>query len=327
LKLPPLPFGATREFFPDYTQADRVKIYSIWGGIPAYWERLNPDISVFENLAEQLAPSNTWMLDEPRLLLQDFVTDPYNYVGIMRAIADGKHAIGDIAKRIGLTTSATSMYLSILRDTGFVVRRVPVTKRGTESRLGRYYVTDPYLRFYYRFLAAYQSKLALGKQKQMVEVIEEDLPQFVEDNMWLELCSNWLLLASEHDAVSLPVEEVGSEWKRSYTIDVVGMDQQAKYLVLGSCFWSEKPDVTKALDLLLKRSTAVVPDQEDWSTEYLLFTAQSWTETERAQAQAYIESRASRRGKINPIGVRLLDLEQVDEDLTMWTIGMYEPVV
>ena len=54
-----------------------------------------------ENLQYQLSTSNTWMLDESRLLLQDFVSDPYNYVGIMRAIADGKHSLGEIADRIG----------------------------------------------------------------------------------------------------------------------------------------------------------------------------------------------------------------------------------
>ncbi|MCZ7668747.1 MAG: ATP-binding protein [Chloroflexi bacterium] len=89
ISLPPLPFAVTRQYFPDYSAADRVAIYAIWGGVPAYWERLDPSLSVMENLRIQLQPSNTWMLDEPRILLQDFLTDLYNYVGIMRAMAQG----------------------------------------------------------------------------------------------------------------------------------------------------------------------------------------------------------------------------------------------
>jgi hypothetical protein len=61
-----------------------------------------------------------------------------------------------------------SQYLSILQDAGFVERRVPVTQ-GERSRLGHYHV-DPYLRFYYRFLASRQSQLALGIQEQLLEV-------------------------------------------------------------------------------------------------------------------------------------------------------------
>ena len=45
---------------------------------------------------------------------------------------------------------------------GFVERRVPVII-GEPSRLGRYHLVAPYLRFYYRLLANCQSQLALGE--------------------------------------------------------------------------------------------------------------------------------------------------------------------
>jgi hypothetical protein len=42
------------------------------------------------------------MQAEPRLLLQDFVTEPHNYVAILRAIAGGARAQNEIATRTGL---------------------------------------------------------------------------------------------------------------------------------------------------------------------------------------------------------------------------------
>lgn len=324
LKLPPLPFGATGRFFQDYDANERVQVYSIWGGVPAYWERLDTSIPALENLREQLVPSNTWMLDESRLLLQDFINDPYNYVGIMRAIADGNQSLSDISKRIGLSGGPTSKYLSILRDTGFVVRRVPATKKGTSSRQGRYFVTDPYLRFYYRFLAAYQSQLALGKQQQTLQNIAEGLPAFIEANTWQELCREWVLEASNHGALPLPVEYASSEWKRSYTIDLVGIHEKDKSLLLASCLWGQTQSAAKALSKLIKRTSAILPTDEKWSVHYLVFSSDGWSKKAHKEAKHLVsESQSGRTSrKWDAIGVRLLDLSEVDTDLGQWSASL-----
>ena len=68
VSLPPLPFGVTSEFFPNYTAEERVAIYSIFGGIPAYWERFSPSAPLDENILFQLL-SNNYLLDEPLILL------------------------------------------------------------------------------------------------------------------------------------------------------------------------------------------------------------------------------------------------------------------
>jgi len=103
MKLEPLRFGATHNYFPHYDAHERVTAYAIWGGIPAYWERQEQKLSVLENLRMLLNPASSWMLDEPRLLLQDFVNDPHNYVGVMRAIAKGTHSFSKIGQQTGLS--------------------------------------------------------------------------------------------------------------------------------------------------------------------------------------------------------------------------------
>ena len=129
IRLSPLPFAVTTQYFPEYSNIERVALYAIYGGVPAYWERIDPTKSVIENVQIQLRPSNAWMLDEHRLLLQDFITDLYNYVGIMRAMANGAQTLSEIGKMNGLSSTHMTSYLGILRETGFVERKVPVTQR------------------------------------------------------------------------------------------------------------------------------------------------------------------------------------------------------
>jgi AAA+ ATPase superfamily predicted ATPase len=112
-----------------------------------------------------LLTSNNLLQSEPRILLQDFISDPHNYLSILGAIANGAHVIKEIAEITGLPSPSghVSKYLGVLTETGFAERRVPVTEPGP-SRAGRYHITDPYLRFYFRFLADRQDQLALGAQ-------------------------------------------------------------------------------------------------------------------------------------------------------------------
>lgn len=329
MQLPPLPYGATAEFFPDYDAADRVALYAMWGGVPAYWERLDADRPIMENLRQIVLPAHSWMVDESRILLSDFITDMHNYVGILRAIADGQQTMGAIAKRTGLASGKASFYLSVLRDTGFVAREVPMSHRDREdSRSGRYVVTDPYLRFFYRFISANQSRLALGQIQPLLDQIEEELPAFIEANTWQELCRQWLLLAGARDAVPVAVDEVGSEWTGGQSFDVVGIDTAGTggaMTVLGDCFWDDHPVGPEALDTLARKATHALPKRDDAENDapqpvYLVaFAKGGWTDEAHEKAERIVNDAAGRR-RWRPAGIRLLDLATVDRDLAAWSV-------
>ena len=235
IDLPPLPFSVMSEFFPDYSLEERVAIYAIFGGVPAYWERLDKSLSLMENVQIQLLTPNTLMQEEPRLLLQDFISDTHNYVGIMQAIAQGSQTQGDISSYTGLSQGHISKYLSVLRKTGFVERQVPVTEKSKRSRRGHYHITDPYLRFYYRFLSTQQMQMALGTPRQSMNYIEQNLPRFIELYTWRELCREWMIGASRNSDMQTPLEDVGGAWTQKQAIDVFGINRLEKRLVLGTC--------------------------------------------------------------------------------------------
>jgi uncharacterized protein len=281
--------------------------------VPAYWERLDPTLSVLENVRELVLSPSSYMQEEPLWLLQDFITDPYNYVGIMQAIARGDRTSARICSRTGLPKGHVSRYLSILRDTGFVERRIPVTEPAN-SRRSRYYVTDPYLRFYYHFLSAQKTQLAIGGQRQALSNIEHQLPEFVEQNTWQELCSEWLLRSSAHQELPFSVTDVGSAWTRTAGVDVAGINRDSRHLVLGTCLWRGEPGDVAALQEMVARTAAIVPEKGKWSVAYLGFSADGWTPAARRFAAGLSESGAS-GANWKPVYSRLLDLEEVDDDL------------
>ena len=315
LKLLPLPFAETRHFFPRYRPDERVAVYAMMGGIPAYWERFDPQISVDNNIRRQFLTSNALLQDEPRLLLQDFITDAHNYVAILRAIAYGKRTPKEIAGYTGLEEKHVPAFLARLVDTGFVERRVSVTAPLT-ARSGRHAITDPYLRFYFRFLASRQTQLALGIQEQALEEIKRHLLDFIGTYTWEELCREWMLRASGMSKLPFLPDQVGSAWNKQVQIDVVGINSMEKTLLLGECKWSPQVMGRSVLKELVEKTAAILPHPEQWRIYYLGFARSGWT----AEARQYAAEIARHQDAAWQVaGMQLLDLEQVDHDLAEWT--------
>lgn len=320
IKLKPLPFVDTKAYFPNYSAEDRVWVYATWGGVPAYWERLNQDASVLENMRQQLLPSNTLMQEEPRILLQDFINDPHNYVGIMRAIASGAHTSNRLSTRTGLSKGHISKYLGVLRETDFVDRAVPVTEDATKSRRGHYHINDPYLRFYYRFLSRFQARLALGEYDEILAQVAAEMPEFIEQTTWTDLCREWVLRASVHGRLPVALADVGGAWIRKTELPIVGVDQEAKVAVFANASWRDETGTLGQFDALLTDTddiTKSLPALSQWRIHYVAFANAGWSDEVRASAETLLKTRTTLK-LWKTTGFDLVDLNEIEDDLATW---------
>ncbi len=318
IHLQPLPFGATRAFFPNYSSVDRVAVYAMFGGVPAYWVRIDARKSVSQNIKSQLLTPNNLMQAEPRLLLQDFLSEPHNYISILSAISNGARTPKEIAAVTGLSNVEIPKYLGVLNEAGFVERRISVTEDAS-SRQGRHHVTDPYLRFYYRFLASRQDQLALKIQDQALAEITRHMIDFIGTYTWEELCREWVLRAGALGKLPVMPDRVGSAWNASVQIDVAGINRMQKTLVLGECKWTLAPIERKVMaELVEEKAEKIVPKDGHWRVFFVGFSRSGWT----SGALAYQEeiNRQPRAGNNwQSAGMKLLDLQEVDDDLEKWS--------
>lgn len=322
MPLRPLPFGLTRKFFPRYSAVDRVAIYAMFGGIPAYWERMDPGKSVSYNIKNQLLTPNNLMQAEPRLLLQDFISEPHNYLAVLTAIANGARTPKDIATYTGLPNVQVPKYLSVLSEAGFVERRISVTADPT-TRSGRHHITDPYLRYYFRFLAARQNQLALGVQDQALAEITRHMIDFIGTHTWEELCREWVLQASAKNVLPFLPDTVGSAWNSGVQIDVAGINTMEKTLILGECKWTTSPVDRDVLAKLVEEKTQKITGEArltsgNWRIFFLGFSRSGWTD-DALQYQAGLQKRKPIGENWQAIGMRLVDLAQLDRDIEQWS--------
>lgn len=316
LHLQPIPFGYTQDFLPELSPIDRVAIYGIFGGILAYWQQIDQSKFLKENISYQLLNPDGLMQVEACLLLQDFTQDPHNYAAILRAIARGDHTQKAICTSTGLAQGHVSKYLSVLQDAGFVERQIPIMA-SPKSRNGRYYITDPYLRFYFRFLADQQARLALGEGQLVLNDIMMHLGSWVDNYILSELCREWLLQAGARGETALAVEQVGGFWSQQTQVEVVGFHPREKTMILGACTLHDEGDVALLHDLIDK-SAAVVPKTGKWRVAYAAIARRDWTEDAHQLAADKQQLAAFAKGNWQPVALHLLNLAQLDADLHRW---------
>jgi AAA+ ATPase superfamily predicted ATPase len=141
----PLPYASLRSFFPTWSAEERVALYAVVGGIPAYLKWLTRDLNLVENIKQViLQPGNTF-LGEPQLLLHDELRDLSTYQVILRAISKGHHTLQAISNDCLMGSSSLSFHLGKLQELRLVERRLPGTLTTAQQRIskqGRYHLSD-----------------------------------------------------------------------------------------------------------------------------------------------------------------------------------------
>ena len=236
LKMSPLPFKDVRALFPNYDVASCIALYSVLGGVPYYLERVDPSLSVVDNIIQKVMGWSALVQDEPRLLLHDHFSQPGNYLAIISQVAKSIHSPKEIAQNLDLEPGTVSNYLHTLVKLGLIRREVSATERQSErSRKSRYEVADPYLRFYYRFLEPQLAHIARGAYQAVWQTIERHWRAFVGTHTFEELCREWIYAAAETGRLSFLPQRVGSHWSATEQIDVVAVNWDEAIVLYGEC--------------------------------------------------------------------------------------------
>jgi AAA+ ATPase superfamily predicted ATPase len=308
-QLQPLPFSALRTFFPDWSAEDRVIAYSMIGGVPAYLEWLDPQLSLAENIRQIVLAPGYMFLAEPTFLLYDEVREPQSYLAALKAIGAGHHTLDAISKACLISKSHLSAYLVRLQALRFVERRLPATLTPAQqrrSKRGRYHLSDPYFRFYFRFLAPHQDRLPFDPDP-VLNQLDQELRAFVGQTAFEELAQLWAFSQGKHGLLSFSPEQIGSHWSHRVQVDVVAINWSSRDILLGECKWGQKKVGRAVLDDLVNRKRARVEQDlnssdQRWQFHYALF------------AQAPLTAGAQKLVKEN--GVLLVDLPRLDQDLS-----------
>ena len=260
----PLDFFDSIKFLNFDRKEDYVNAYSVTDGIPLYLLEFSEYRDFQTALVEKVLTPGEYLVEEGRFLTLEEFHDPSTYYSILQAIAQGRTAPSEIADLSGVDFKSINVYLSKLVELRFVEKELPFSLNKKPKRRPRYYLSDEYLRFYFRYLHPNKELIYRGLKEKALERINSTLNQHVS--------FTFEKIARQYMLRNLEVEKVGRWWEKDIEIDLVGIKENTLYV--GECKWSNKKVDIRVLNRLRRKTAYLLKDLglEDFSVVYYLFS-------------------------------------------------------
>lgn len=288
--LQPMPFSSLVEFFPTWSAEERVALYAIVGGIPAYLRWLDSDISLVQNIRQVILEPGNMFLAEPELMLHDELRDLSTYQAILRAISKGHHTLKAISNDCLIGSSGLTSHLAKLQALRVVERRLPVTLTTAQQRTskqGRYHLSEPFFRFYFRFLLPHLSSLMSAEET--TAHIRSELRSFVGLS-FEKLAQQWTVKQARANQLPFAPQAVGSHWSRKVQVDVVALNHETQEILLGECKWGGSKVNRQIVRELIERKGPLVRQTlrngDNWSFHYAVFARSGFTDAASVELSA-----------------------------------------
>jgi len=253
--LPPLRFEHLKDFFSHYSKKDRVYIYAVLGGTPAYLQRFSDKRTIEQNVKDEVLSKNAFLYSEPRFLLMEELREPSIYFSILKAIAFGKTRLNEIVQETGIDDRhKVNKYLTVLRELHIVRRKVPLTEdKPHKSRKGIYILDDPFFRFWFRYIFPNMSYLEEGDIDYIwEEKIKPNFDSFV-GFIFEDICIQQLKSLNKDNKLPFKAKNIGQWWNGREEIDIVALDGKGSFMFC-ECKWTAKKIGISMLDELQNKT-------------------------------------------------------------------------
>ena len=236
-QIPLRPFGYREAalFHPGYSRTDQARTYFLCGGVPLYLKRFTDRRSIESNLAAELLDEYAPLYREADFLLREELREVTLYYAILAAIAAGHSTVQGIARQAGQDPRGLAYYLQQLIELGYVERRYPLTGEPPPARSVHYDLSDPLLRFWFRFVFPSTSYIRhMGADRALQDLIRPHLDAYF-GQCFERLCREALPWLYRREGVTAAFE-VGQYWSKTTQIDLVGLRHDG-WTDLGECKW------------------------------------------------------------------------------------------
>ncbi len=243
---------------------ETIEEYSVWGGIPRYWELRLKEKNLRKAIERHIFASYGILAEEPMRLFLDDMRDTSQSFTILSLIATGAHRLSEIAARMDKPATSLTAPLDKLRMLGYIEREIPFNENPKNSKKSLYKISDPFIRFYFHFVVPNRSYIEVHYLDLVMEQFEAQFPSFVAE-MWEKQCRaavpflkiNGKRFKSASRWWGTPVKNTQLEF------DVMAESTDGKSLLVGECKWSDKKINPQILLAELQQKAQFLPFAKD----------------------------------------------------------------
>lgn len=150
--------------------SEQLRYIMVSGGIPSYLEVFNYSKSLEDNLKREAYSASGYLFREFEILMKDlFRTKGVRVKNILNILSKGKRTAVYIAKKLGLDKPNGHLYddLGMMEKSAFIrsIKPWDLDSGSFQGKDAQYYISDPYLRFYYKGILPQTEAIKLGAAK------------------------------------------------------------------------------------------------------------------------------------------------------------------
>ena len=220
-------------FYPHMSDEDKVRIYSVFGGIPYYNKQVNDRRSVKENIIELIASPGARLENEVSMYLNAEISKIVNANEVFYALSRGFSRYSDILSQSHVSSSPTlADVLEKLIKMEVVKKTAPINDEDNKKKAG-YYICDNLSLFYYRYIFKYSSQLQIMDSEVFYDkYISDDFEDIYVPHIFEDICRQYLIRQNRLGKITPVIEKIGKYYyddPKTHTngeFDVVTQDEK-----------------------------------------------------------------------------------------------------
>ncbi|MGM9947958.1 ATP-binding protein [Floccifex sp.] len=210
IDLKPMNYYESSLFYPSFSCEDKVRLYSVFGGIPYYNRLIDESLSVKENIIELIASNGARLENEIEMYLRLEISKMTNANEVFEALASGHSRYQDILSKSHVSSGPTMVdILNRLIQMEIVKKETPINQENNRKKV-RYRIIDNLTNFYYRYIFRYSSQINVMNPNVFYDrYIKEDFESIYVPKIFEEICRQYLISQNRNGLMDPPFEKIG----------------------------------------------------------------------------------------------------------------------
>ncbi len=231
INLKPMDYYESAFFYDSFSEEDKVKLYSVFGGIPYYNRLIDKNKSVKENIINLIASPGARLENEVSMYLNSEISKITNANEVFEALAKGFSRYKDILDQSNVSSGPALVdVLDKLIRMDVVAKEAPINDENNKKKAG-YFISDNLSLFYYKYIFRNISRMNIMDSDIFYEkYIADDFETKYVPKIFENICRQYLIRQNKKGLTEEIFEKIGKYYyddpvkKRNWEFDIVTLD-------------------------------------------------------------------------------------------------------
>jgi len=277
IDLKQMDYYESAQFYPSFNNEDKVRMYSVLGGIPYYNRLVDDKKSVKENIINLIASPGARLENEIPLYFNSEISKLTNANEVFATLALGYSKYSDILNQSHVSSSPTlADVLDKLIKMDIVEKVTPINDENNKKKAG-YYITDNLALFYFRYIFKYSSQMEIMDEEVFYDkYIAIDFEEWFVPHRFEKICMQYLIRQNRLGKVEPVIEKIGKYYYDDSKNHVNGEFDVVTYDEKGYVFYEVKFRKHPLSESMIKEEVSQVEETGLNCYKYVFFSRSSF---------------------------------------------------